>query len=139
MTTASFAKATSRIIPIGTNSASVKPSSGYAFTRIQQEIDLQAELIKKGIFKTVEPKGKYLAYDKTLLNVLLTKKRTAADVFSSMFDRNPVARNLKFLDEETSLLEEISIFMTLPFWPFLRAFIYENVLRAPNSKKIRQH
>ncbi len=138
MTTASFAKATPRVIPIGTNSATVKPSSGYAFTRIQQEVDQQASNIKKGIYKAIKPKSKYLAYDKTLLNVLLTKKRTAAHVFSLMFKRNPVARNLKFLDEETSLLEEISIFMTLPFWPFLKAFTSENVLRVPKSKKIRQ-
>lgn len=139
MTTASFAKATPRVIPIGTNSATVKPSSGYAFMRIQQEIDLQASYIKQSIYKAVQPKTKYLAYDKTLLNVLLTKKSSASHVFSLMFKRNPVARNLKFLDEETSLLEEISIFMALPFWPFLKAFTAENVLRAAKSKKIRQH
>jgi len=138
MTTASFAKATPRVIPIGTNSATVKPSSGYAFTRIQQEADQQARNIKNGIYKAIKPKAKYLAYDRTLLNVLLTKKRSAAHVFSLMFKRNPVVRNLKFLDEETSLLEEISIFMTLPFWPFLKAFTSENVLRAAKSKKIRQ-
>lgn len=138
MTTAAFAKASPRIIPIGTNAATVKPSSGYTFTRIQHEVDIISEQIKKGVHQVVAPKSKYIAYDKTLLNVLLTNKETASHVFSLMFKRNKVAANLKFLDEDTSLLDEIRIFSTLPFWPFLRAFTVENVLSFAKSKKIRQ-
>jgi len=138
MTTATFAKATKRIIPIGSNAATVKPSSGYAFTRIQHESDVIASQIAEGEHKPVLPSAKYLAYDKTLLHVLLNKKESAAHVFSLMFKRNKVAQNLKFLDEDTSLLEEMKIFSTLPFWSFLKAFTAENVLPKSKIKKIRQ-
>lgn len=128
MTTEPFSKGSQRVIPIGTNNGTVKPSSGYAFTRIQNESDLLLDRIKEGKIRKVKPSQKFLAYDRTLLNVLITKKESGAKVFTTMFKRNPAERNFKFLNEETSLTEEVQIFWTLPKWPFLKAFIQENVL-----------
>ena len=132
MTTAPFGRSTDRIICIGTNNATVKPSSGYAFMRIQEEIEKIMDLIDKGSVRPVKRSSKFLAYDKTLLNVLLTGKESGSSVFSMMFSRNTVDKILKFLDEKTSLKEEVRIFSTLPFWSFLRAFARENVLRRTN-------
>jgi Lycopene cyclase protein. len=128
MTTAKFSNDSDRVIPIGTNNATVKPSTGYAFIRIQREMDSMIEQIRLGDIKKVEHKAKYLAYDRTLLNVLLTDKARGREVFSQMFKHNDMDQILKFLDEETSIFEEIKIFRTMPFWPFLRAFTYENVI-----------
>jgi len=133
MTMAPFSKGSRRVIPIGTNNATVKPSSGYAFTRIQKECDMLIERITAGKIRRVRPSRKFRAYDRTLLNVLLTKKKTGRDVFAMMFKRNSTEVILKFLDDATSLLEEIQIFRTLPFWPFLKGFTYENVFRSTKS------
>ncbi len=136
MTTATFSKGSKRVIPIGTNNATVKPSSGYAFMRIQKECDILAERISQGKIARVTQKRRFIAYDKTLLNVLLTQKESAQRVFSLMFQRNSYGQNLKFLDEETSLWEEVKIFWTLPFWSFLRAFLSENVFSGTKSRTV---
>ena len=136
MTTASFSRGSKRVIPIGTNNATVKPSSGYAFMRIQKECDELTERIRQGQISRVKKKRRFIAYDRTLLNVLLTQKESAQRVFGLMFMRNTYGQNLKFLDEETSLWEEIKIFWTLPFWSFLRAFLSENVFSRTKSKTV---
>lgn len=136
MTTAPFSKGSARVIPIGTNNATVKPSSGYAFMRIQNECDVLAERIKKGKVSKVTKSKRFIAYDRTLLNVLLTGKESAQRVFGLMFMRNTYGQNLKFLDEETTIWEEIKIFWTLPFWSFLRAFLSENVFSSTKSETV---
>lgn len=136
MTTATFSKGSKRVIPLGTNNATVKPSSGYAFMRIQKECDILIERIKQKKIAPVKKKQRFIAYDKTLLNVLLTQRESAQLVFSMMFQKNSYAQNLKFLDEETSLWEEAKIFWTLPFWSFLRAFLSENVFSSTKSRTV---
>ncbi len=129
MTTAPFSVGSKRVIPIGTNNATVKPSSGYAFTRIQREVDILIDRIRQNKIKRVKGSKRFLSYDRTLLNVVLTGKQEALKVFSLMFQRNEFGANLKFLDEQTSLIEEAKIFLTLPTWPFFKAFVQENVFR----------
>ncbi|MEL6390081.1 MAG: lycopene cyclase family protein, partial [Bacteroidota bacterium] len=127
MTTSPFSKQNGRIIPIGTNNATVKPSSGYAFVRIQNEVDEMAKLILEERPRAIGHRKKYIGYDKTLLNVLVTNKEEGKKIFSTMFRDNDPARVLKFLNEETSLIEEFSFFNSLPRWSFTKAWIEENV------------
>ena len=136
MTTAKFGSGSQRVICLGTNNATVKPSSGYAFMRIQRECDQLIHFIKNEDIKGVIPRRRFLAYDRTLLNVLLTEKETGREVFTMLFRNNRMQSILKFLDEKTSLFEEVQIFRTLPFWSFLRAFLKENVFLSTNSKTI---
>lgn len=129
MTTAKFHTKPSRnIIPIGTLNDTVKPSSGYAFTRIQRESDQIINQLKKtSRANKILKKGRFLAYDRTFLNVLLTKKENGRKVFSLLFQRNKVKNIFKFLDEETNLTEEMTLFKTLPIWSFTKAFFAENM------------
>lgn len=132
MTTATFtADRSKRMIPIGTLNGTVKPSSGYTFTRIQEECDQLMEQIRANTNKVVahRQKPRFLAYDKTLLHVLLTNKESGKRVFSMMFEKNRVPNIFKFLDERSSLLTEASIFKTLPIWSFTKAFLWENVFK----------
>jgi len=125
MTTSSFSQGDKRIIPIGTNNGTVKPSSGYAFIRIQEESDQLVANIERGIFEPIKRKARFSAYDKTLLNVLVTNKVSGQRVFGDMFRYNDPSLIFKFLDEKTSLVEEAGFFKTLPILPFTRAFIEE--------------
>ena len=135
MTTEPFSKGSKRIIPIGTNNGTVKPSTGYAFTRIQKECNHLIEGIKKRKIEKVQPRKRFLAYDRTLLNVLITGKESGQKVFTMLFKNNKFNKILKFLNEDTSIFEEIAIFNTLPFASFLRAFTKENVLTFTKSKR----
>jgi len=42
-------------------------------------------------------------------------------VFATLFEKNPAHRVFQFLDNETSLLQELQIISSLPTWPFLKA------------------
>ena len=125
MTTMPFSKGSKRVIPIGTNNGTVKPSSGYAFVRIQEECDELIRRIDKGVYKRVKRSRKFKAYDRTLLNVILTDKVSGQSAFGEMFRNNDPTKILKFLNEKTSLIEEAGFFKTLPIWPFTRAFVQE--------------
>lgn len=136
MTTGAFGEGGKRIIPIGTNNGTVKASSGYAFTRIQEECDELVAHIDRGIYTPIKRKKRFLAYDRTLLNILITHKLKGDAVFAEMFRHNDPRLILKFLDERTSLWEEIQFFKTLPIWPFTKAFVIEQYLNLTKEKQL---
>lgn len=114
-----------KVIRIGTSGGCVKPSTGYSFQRTQRRLGKLVENLQIPSFRFQISDFKTQSWksflDSVLLNVLLTKKHAAADVFTSLFSRNKPARVLKFLDENTSLIEDLSVMQTVPRIPFLRA------------------
>ncbi len=135
MTTSRFNSIKSdSIIPIGTLSDSVKPSSGYAFIRIQEEADAIIEQMDQSSTLNTKRKSRFIAYDRTMLDVIIRNKKPAKLIFSLMFQRNTPQQIFAFLNEKTSLLQEVNIFRTLPFWPFLTSFFDSNVLNKTKSQ-----
>lgn len=129
MTTTPINRATSSnlIIPVGTLNDTVKPSSGYAFIRIQEEADLIIDQLRNDQVKKISKKSKYIWYDRTLLDVIISQREEAKNIFSIMFERNKAPDIFNFLNEKSSLRQEIGIFWTLPFLSFLKAFLKVNV------------
>jgi len=129
MTTYAFEKHdTNKISHIGTASGAVKPSSGYAFARIQEHTDLICKLILEGNHPNEAQrlfKSKYKRYDRTFLNAILSGKTNGEHVFSLMFRKLPPQLIFKFLDEKTSLFEELKVFTAPPMLPFIKAFLEE--------------
>ena len=127
MTTFNFQSSrTKRIIPIGTNGGSVKASSGYAFTRIQNRMSQLAQHVVDNKVETYSVKqNRYDLYDKTMLNAILTNKTQGAKVFDSLFARLDAKTIFKFLDEEGSFLTDLKVFTAPPKWPFIKAFFQE--------------
>lgn len=111
------------IIPIGTPGGAVKPSTGYAFLRIQQQVKGMVEQLERGFPPSHPqlPAGRFHFYDRLLLHLLLHEGDRAKDVFCHLFRHNPMLRILGFLDERSHWRQEILIFARLPFGPFLRA------------------
>jgi lycopene beta-cyclase len=115
-----------KTIRIGTAGGYVKPSTGYSFTRTQNR--LQKLVGKLENPQNQRPKTKdrrpnvWKSYlDSVLLDVLLTKKHAADEVFTALFSKNPAALVLKFLDEETSPAEDLRIMKSVPLPAFSRA------------------
>ncbi|HWN88777.1 MAG TPA: hypothetical protein VNM35_06935, partial [Chitinophagaceae bacterium] len=75
----------------------------------------------KNLSKVPRTPGRFHFYDKVLLDVLHNKRVTARDIFTSLFKKNKPQQVLKFLDNESSLKEELKIISTLPTFPFLKA------------------
>ena len=53
--------------------------------------------------------SKFKLYDKVLLDVIDKKRQTADTIFTDLFQKNKVTSLLTFLNEETTLMEELFI------------------------------
>lgn len=118
-------------IRIGTSGGYVKPSTGYSFKRTQnilRKLVIDLENGKRTRHSALSTERWKMYLDSVLLNVLLTKKHPADDVFTALFSKNKTDLVLKFLDEKTSLKEDLQIMKTVPLAPFTKAAI-ETVLK----------
>ena len=115
---------------IGTAGGQTKGSSGYTFRFIQKRSDLIANLLcSETNWSSVEKKlhalektlSRFHFYDNVLLNVLWHHYLPGDQVFTRLFQRNKAEKVFRFLDNETTLLEEIRIISSLPTGPFLKA------------------
>lgn len=114
-----------RIIYLGTAGGLTKGSTGYTFRFIQKHTAaIVAELLKSGKPNVSMPSNKrFRIYDSTLLHVLGSGRLSGEEIFSAMFAKNKATQILKFLDNETSPVEELQIFKTLDKKEFARALL----------------
>ena len=128
MTNFNFSSGKGKIINIGTAGGWTKPSSGFTFQFIQKNTAAMVAALRKGksprIKKTLWEK-RFLIYDATLLNVLQRNKMEGRTIFSKLFEKLPPQTILRFLDDETTLKEEIQILRTMPTNIFLPAALQE--------------
>jgi lycopene beta-cyclase len=126
MTNFKFPVANGRIINIGTAGGQTKASSGYTFRFIQKHsARLVENLIKRNNPFVALPGSsrKFRFYDSTLLYILQQHKLPGDKIFTQLFKKNKPQQVLRFLDNETSLADEIKIFSSLPIGVFLKAAI----------------
>lgn len=124
MTNHKFPARENNIINIGTAGGQTKASSGYTFRFIQKNsAAIVSALINSGKPFTVNSFAgrRFGMYDSTLLNILYNKKLPGAEVFTILMKNNAMKDVLKFLDNETSVVEELRIIRCLPALTFLRS------------------
>lgn len=117
------------IVRIGTSGGYTKASTGYTFQRTQRYLQtIVQNLVKTGKPHRTAPwfARRFKLYDSIFLNVLEKHRHPADDIFTRVYTENP-GRVFTFLDEETGFMEELQLFATMPFRPFLNAFF--DVLR----------
>jgi lycopene beta-cyclase len=122
MTNHYFSSHDNNIVNIGTAGGQTKASSGYTFRSIQKHsAAILAQLIAtQRPFAPVAPK-RFHFYDSTLLHILHHGTLPGKTVFTDLFKKNKPQQVLRFLDNESSLVDEWKIFSSLPTWPFLKA------------------
>ncbi len=129
---------------IGTPGGRVKPSSGYAFTRIQNDsIAIVESLIKTGEpFDVPADSRLYRLCDALLLDIMSRHGEMLQAIFATMFKRNPIDRVFRFLDETASVRDNIALIASMPPRPFLAALFRLKVLypiqRIFNTKSPRR-
>jgi len=128
MTNHLFKKEEGSVHYIGTAGGQVKASSGFAFQFIQKRADEMIALIKFGksrsFFEKVSEK-KFRLYDSVLLQVLSNQLMPGDLIFSSIFKNNPVQRIFRFLDNQSSLGDDLNIMSSVPTRIFLPAALRE--------------
>lgn len=126
MTNLVFPTQQEKITYIGTAGGQTKASTGYTFQYIQKHSDaLVAALRNTGNVQIASTAKRFRFYDSVLLRVLHQRKLAGADVFFRLFMKNPAPRVFRFLDNETSFLEELQIMNSTPKGIFISAALSE--------------
>ncbi|TAD97339.1 MAG: Lycopene cyclase [Bacteroidetes bacterium] len=112
-----------RIMNIGTKGGQARGSTGYAFLNIQRDSEaITQSLIKHGTpFYKTKTSARFRIFDALILNIMHRKGEIIADIFIQLFQKNPIERVLRFLDNKTSLLEDFKIMYSVPAMPFLKS------------------
>ncbi len=117
-----------KIINLGARNYCLKPSTGYAFKNMYGQAVEIAERIHLGHLKLSTnrnhekaSKGRFAFYDSLLLIILHLWPSYGKVIFSQLFAKVETKLILKFLDEKTTIPEDIKIFSRLPIGIFLRA------------------
>lgn len=123
MTNYPFSAREKSIVNIGTAGGRTKGSSGYTFKFIQKNAAaiVKSLIEKDNPFDVQKENSRFHFYDSVLLDILHHRSLNGDVIFSKLFKKNPAALVLKFLDNETSLMEELKIISTLPTLPFTKA------------------
>ena len=122
MTSYSFVRGAGNIVNIGVAGGQVKGSSGYAFHFIQEKTKaIVSDVVAgKNPLRSVSfVQKKFQLYDAVLLRVLQEKKLDGAAIFTAIFSKNPPARVFRFLNNESSLLDDLHIMASVPTRIFL--------------------
>ena len=119
-----FEKNTDNYFQIGTAGGWSKPSTGYTIRNSIEKIDIIINSLKQNKpLSKIRFKNRFWYYDLLFLDVLIASKGKGSKVFSDLFKNNDPIKIFKFLDENTSIMEELSIFLSVDIKTFVRSLI----------------
>ena len=107
----------------GLMAGGARPSTGYAFQRIQRWADACAAALRDGRPPLAHPADGPLVHtmDRLLLTVLRANPEAGPALFLSLFARADTARIIRFLSDRATFADLFAIIFALPPTPFLRA------------------
>lgn len=114
------------VLLTGTSANLIKPSTGYGFKNMFNFSKKVTEAIKQNRlnnFKniSIKSKNRFRFYDRLLLIILLYWPNQGKSIFTKLFKSQNIVTIFNFLDEKSTLKQEIKIFASLPIIPFLKA------------------
>ena len=112
-----------RVLRIGAGAGLVKPTTGYAYQRIQRDSAAIARSLVRHDhpFDIPGPRRRHRLLDALFLDVLDRQPAQLERAFSLLFTANPVERVLRLLDEDSNLRDDLRLIGSLPPGPYLRA------------------
>ncbi len=116
---------------IGTLGGRIKPSTGYAFIRMQEDSSaIVRSLLKVGHPFSVPPgPRRYRFFDSVMLEIMAHHGERIQPMFTALFEHNPAERIFHFLDERASLWENLLMAPSLPPQLLLQALLRLDALR----------
>lgn len=113
---------TKNIVNIGSAGGWTKASTGYTFKNASKKSKALVQFLKsESDFTKFHRKDKFWFYDLLLLDILGSKNELGSKIFSSMFKNGDSSVIFKFLDEETSFLEDLQVIWRCPKMIFVQA------------------
>lgn len=118
---------TTSLMHIGTAGGWTKASTGFTFMNTNRQVSRLVEFLKKdkplNTFKTI---SRYRFYDMLFIDVLSKHNGQGSKLFERMFLKNSPLTIFRFIDEETTFIEELKIMSSFTFkqigW-FLKALL----------------
>ncbi|MCC9017688.1 lycopene cyclase family protein [Flavobacterium lipolyticum] len=132
-------KNTKRVLNIGTAGGWTKASTGYTFKSADKKsADLVEFLYSSTSIRMTafHKRSRFWFYDLLLLDILYRHNELGSGIFSSLFKKGNPSLIFKFLDEETTLIEDVKVILKCPKVPFIKALF--RVIFLPNKFNLNQ-
>ena len=117
-------KIKNRIIPWGTPAGAVRPSSGYAFSRIQRASETMTQYWSQhhSPESVITHESRLLAWmDRVFLRAMTRHPERVPTYFTRLFNRVPPDALIRFLESEPRPADILQVMRALPPAPFLAA------------------
>ncbi|MEI6044372.1 MAG: lycopene cyclase family protein [Chloroflexota bacterium] len=129
-------QASQHVLRIGSAGGMIKPSSGYAFTRILKDSKaIVNSLVNYGHpFKLPKVKPFYRFLDSQMIEAMNRFSGKMKVIFTAMFMHNPAQNIFRFLDETPTLWELIALIASLPFKQLFIWTVLTDEKKKPSSQ-----
>lgn len=115
---------TNKVMNIGTAGGWTKASTGYTFINTTKKTKQLIEFLKtEQDLRKFSKLTKFWFYDLLLLDVLAQYNHDGAKLFSSLFKKTNIHTIFKFLDEESTLFDDLKIVSSVPPKRFIMALL----------------
>jgi lycopene beta-cyclase len=112
---------TKNIINIGSAGGWTKASTGYTFKNTTKKSKSLVQFLQTETdFRKFHKKDKFWFYDLLFLDVLNKRNDLGSEVFSALFKKGKPSLIFRFLDEETSLWEDLQLIRKCPKGLFVK-------------------
>lgn len=116
------------ILHIGTAGGWTRGSTGFTFRYSEKRTDqLVAFLKNQSDLRKFNINDRYRWYDKLFLDVLYRRNDLGSSLFTDMFKKNPTDRIFRFLDGDSSLIDDLKTIWSLPKKEFITALFRKGV------------
>lgn len=113
---------TANYLKIGIAGGWAKASTGFTFYNSIKKVNTLVQFLKTGKpLSKFQKKNRYWFYDLLFLDVLYKNNHLGSHVFESLFKKRTPQLVLKFLDEDTTIWEELKVMWACPKAPFINA------------------
>ena len=117
-------KNSKNLMYIGTAGGWTKASTGYTFYNAMRKAKALREFLKSSSdMRKFTNRTRFDLYDRIFLNVLFARNGLGKHLFSRMFIEGDPITMLKFLNNNTTIAEEVDIMAAMPTWLFLKNII----------------
>jgi lycopene beta-cyclase len=114
---------TKNVTKIGTAGGWVKGSTGYSFKHVEKKVTKIVDNLKQNKNPTQDLYNwKYQFYDTIFLKVLKDENDKGEWIFERFYSENSINAMFRFLDQDSSLAEELKIMHSLFSFSFIKAF-----------------
>ena len=112
----------STYVNVGVTEGSARPSSGYAFCRIQRWADACCNSLLNGKppLNPLQDPLMVRFMDNVFLTVIRNQPHLSPEIFIRMFKHVPVAKLIRFLIDKPTIFDALSIIASLPKMIFLK-------------------